>query len=367
MKLRYIIVFCSYFLMASAHSVTEIFNQDGNKLNLLGTINGMHYISNDDLRNGDLSSVRFGFLCESKINDRITAYGKWESEVSARNNEKKNSTYNHNRVVFAGARLYDYNYLDYGCNHPVQYYISKWTNILSQFCIYPTVVEKFLTNRTNNIISYRNNDLCGLLEGLKIAIQYKGKNNNNLNTRDKYRSGYGILISYDFGNGMSAATAYSNNKHENIITTPDETIKHCNNVEINSMGLKYDHDNIYLAAFFSETRHYAAFEEFRTEKVINDFYVNANITKNLELLAQYKFSSGIRPSIGYLQLKATGKKDQRKHDLMKYLDIGTSYKLNHHMSTYIDYRINLLKKDEVSEAANLSTSNIIALGLSFIF
>ncbi|HAT1683347.1 TPA: phosphoporin PhoE, partial [Klebsiella oxytoca] len=88
-----------------------------------------------------------------------------------------------------------------------------------------------------------------------------------------------------------------------------------------------------------------------------------NKTDNWEVVAQYQFDFGLRPSIAYLQSKArdTGYGDI---DLVKYTDIGATYYFNKNMSAYVDYKINLLKNDN---PAGLATDNIVATGLVYQF
>lgn len=60
-------------------------------------------------------------------------------------------------------------------------------------------------------------------------------------------------------------------------------------------GLKYDANNIYLAAMYSETRNMTPYGD-NTDAV-------ANKTQNVEVTAQYQFDFGLRPAISYLQSK----------------------------------------------------------------
>ncbi|MNV64127.1 Outer membrane protein N precursor [compost metagenome] len=96
----------------------------------------------------------------------------------------------------------------------------------------------------------------------------------------------------------------------------------------------------------------------------------ANKTQNFEITAQYQFDFGLRPSISYLQSKGTdlsynGNTDK---DLVKYADIGATYYFNKNMSTYVDYKINLLDEDDqFYKDSGISTDDIVALGLVYQF
>ncbi|WP_249021894.1 porin, partial [Kluyvera ascorbata] len=96
-------------------------------------------------------------------------------------------------------------------------------------------------------------------------------------------------------------------------------------------------------------------------------------TQNFEVTAQYQFDFGLRPAISYLQSKGkdlyningTNAGDK---DLVKYMDIGATYYFNKNMSTYVDYKINLLDgNDSFYQENGISTDNIVALGMVYQF
>lgn len=70
-------------IVASASvQAAEVYNKDGNKLDIYGKVKAMHYISNNDNKDGDQSYIRFGFKGETQINDQLTGYGRWEAEFA---------------------------------------------------------------------------------------------------------------------------------------------------------------------------------------------------------------------------------------------------------------------------------------------
>ena len=88
-------------------------------------------------------------------------------------------------------------------------------------------------------------------------------------------------------------------------------------------------------------------------------------------MAQYQFDFALRPSIAYLQSR--GKKisgagqDYGKEDLVKYVDVGTYYYFNKNISTFVDYKINLIDKSDFTRASGTSTDNIVAVGVVYQF
>ncbi|SXF32754.1 outer membrane protein C [Klebsiella variicola] len=101
----------------------------------------------------------------------------------------------------------------------------------------------------------------------------------------------------------------------------------------------------------------------------NDLLIRTfpNKAQNLEMVAQYQFDSGLQPSIAYLQSKGKDIEGFGDQDLLKYIDVGTTYNINKNISTYVDYKINLLKDNDFTQRAGISTDNIVAVGLAYQF
>lgn len=122
-------------------------------------------------------------------------------------------------------------------------------------------------------------------------------------------------------------------------------------------GLKYDANNIYLATTYAETRNMTKF---------GNGYI-ANTAQNFEVVAQYQFDFGLRPSIAYLKSKGKDLGRNGDQDLVEYIDVGATYYFNKNMSTYVDYKINLLDDNTFTKAASISTDNIVAVGMTYQF
>ena len=90
----------------------------------------------------------------------------------------------------------------------------------------------------------------------------------------------------------------------------------------------------------------------------------ANKAEGLELVAQYQFDFGLRPSLGYVQQKGKDIEGIGDADLVKYIDVGAYYYFNKNMSTYVDYKINQLDSDN---KLGLKDDNVIAVALTYQF
>jgi predicted porin len=375
----------------------EIYNKDANKLDLYGKVDGLHYFSGNPSDNGDKSYVRLGFKGETQINNDITGYGQWEYQFNTNrpdNDDKATSPQGYTRIAFAGLSFGQAGSFDYGRNYGVLYDIGAWTDMLPEFGddSYESS-DNFMTGRSNNLATYRNQGFFGLVDGLNLAIQYQGKNdgcgtefscddknavrlsNNSRDIEGQNGDGLGMSLIYNFGGGFGAGAAYSNSNR----TTEQKTDGNGNKAEAWTAGLKYDANSIYLAANYTQTHNMtwvgiadnSRFKDIQVTECAKsgsgkcDGYGGAfiNKTDNWELVAQYQFDFGLRPSIAYLQSRArdTG---IGKFDAVKYADIGASYSFNKNMSAYVDYKINLLKNNN---PAGLNTDDIVATGLVYQF
>ncbi|EPH0679183.1 porin OmpC [Klebsiella aerogenes] len=380
MKRKALALVIPALLAAGAAHAAEIYNKDGNKLDLYGKVDGLHYFSSDSSKDGDQTYLRFGFKGETQINDTLTGYGQWEYNVQA-NNTESSGDQAWTRLAFAGIKAGDYGSFDYGRNYGVLYDVEAWTDMLPEFGgdSY-TYADNFMTGRANGVATYRNSDFFGLANGLNFALQYQGKNEDqssheynpsasqegtaNGDGRDVKNSngdGFGISSTYDLGMGVSVGAAYSSSDRTNEQT--HQSTAGGDKADAWTAGVKYDANNIYLATMYSETRNMTPYG--------NQNGTIANKTQNFEVTAQYQFDFGLRPAISYLQSKGKdlvyGGQYSDK-DLVKYMDVGATYYFNRNMSTYVDYKINLLDgNDDFYKDNGISTDNIVALGLVYQF
>ncbi|MGO2259553.1 MAG: porin OmpC [Hafnia alvei] len=377
MKRNILAVVIPALLAAGAANAAEVYNKDGNKLDLYGKVDGLHYFSDDKGSDGDQSYARFGFKGETQISDQLAGYGQWEYNIKVNNTESTGSSKNATRLGFAGLKFGDAGSIDYGRNYGVIYDVEAWTDMLPEFGgdSY-TNTDNFMTGRTNGVATYRNNNFFGLVDGLNIAAQYQGKNgsatesNNGRGYQQQNGDGYGLSTSYDFGMGISAGAAYSSSDRTNQQTAlgrqAGSNVAGGDKADAWTAGLKYDANNVYLAAMYAETRNMTPFGSTGV----------ANKTQNFEVVAQYQFDFGLRPSVAYLQSKG---KDLGQYaangatfnggdqDLVKYVDVGATYYFNKNMSTYVDYKINLLDDNEFTKANAIATDDIVAVGLVYQF
>ncbi|WP_208951849.1 porin OmpC [Rahnella sp. ChDrAdgB13] len=379
MKLKALALIIPALLVAGAAHSAEIYNKDGNKLDLYGKVDARHQFSDNAGDDGDETYVRVGFKGETQITTQLIGYGQWEYNVQANNTESSGTAGNATRLGFAGLKFGDYGSFDYGRNYGVVYDVEAWTDMLPVFGgdSY-TNTDNFMVGRANGVATYRNSNFFGAVNGLNFAVQYQGANdgdnnnegvdgyhalgegtNNGRDVRHQNGDGYGLSTTYDFGMGISAGAAYASSDRTNDQSADNRGDK----ADVWTIGAKYDANSVYLATIYSETRNMTPYGD-------SDI---ANKTQNFEVTAQYQFDFGLRPEVSYLQSKGkdlnngNGGKDNDK-DLVKYVSVGSYYYFNKNMSAYVDYKINLLDNDDdFYTNQGISTDDVVGVGMVYQF
>ncbi|BDH45132.1 phosphoporin PhoE [Salmonella enterica subsp. enterica serovar Choleraesuis] len=378
MKVKVLSLLVPALLVAGSASAAEIYNKDGNKLDLYGKVTGLHYFSDNKGDDGDQTYMRLGFKGETQISDQLTGYGQWEYQIQGNTSENSNGNKNWTRVAFAGLRFGDAGSFDYGRNYGVIYDVSSWTDVLPEFGGDTYGGDNFMFARGNGMATYRNSDFFGLVDGLDFALQYQGHNggsgrgegddnNQTNNPRDLQRQNgdsFGGSLTYDMSDyvdGLSFGAAIASAKRTSEQNRPDVQ-GNGDNATAYTGGIKYDANNVYLAAMYTQA--YNAIRAGNGSYGLDGF---ANKAQNFEVVAQYQFDFGLRPSVAYLQSKGKDLDHYGDQDLVKYVEVGASYYFNKNMSTYVDYKINLLDDNRYTRENGVSTDNIVALGLTYQF
>lgn len=240
-------------IVASASvQAAEIYNKDGNKLDVYGKVKAMHYMSDNASKDGDQSYIRFGFKGETQINDQLTGYGRWEAEFAG-NKAESDTAQQKTRLAFAGLKYKDLGSFDYGRNLGALYDVEAWTDMFPEFGGDSSAqTDNFMTKRASGLATYRNTDFFGVIDGLNLTLQYQGKNENR-DVKKQNGDGFGTSLTYDFGGSDFAISgAYTNSDRTNEQNLQSRGTG--KRAEAWATGLKYDANNIYLATFYSETR-----------------------------------------------------------------------------------------------------------------
>ncbi|WP_343553518.1 porin OmpC [Pantoea sp.] len=363
MKKSTLALVVSALALASTANAAEVYNKDGNKLDFYGRVKAEHYFSDQASNNGDKSYVRIGFKGQTQINDLMTGYGQWEYQYNVNNSEGSDANAgNKTRLGFAGLKFGQYGSFDYGRNYGVLYDVEAWTDVFPEFGGDGTArTDNFMTARATGVATYRNSNFFGLVDGLRFALQYQGKNDaTSANSRgsitDTSRQngdGYGASLGYTIADtGISLMSAITSSDRTNQQQL--QTFGRGDKADSWGAGIKYDANSIYLASIYTETRN-------MTPIGTRGF---ANKAQNFEVVAQYQFDFGLRPSLGYIQTKGKDIEGIGDEDLVKYIDLGMTYYFNKNMSTFVDYKINQL---DDNNKLGLNNDDVVAVGLTYQF
>lgn len=388
MKRKVLAILVPALLMAGAAHAAEMYNKNGNKVDLYGKIDARHTFSDHPGDDGDETYVQIGFKGETQITNDVIGYGQWEYKTYANNTEDAGDT-SFNRLAYAGLKYGEYGSFDYGRNYGVVYDVEAWTDMLPVFGgdSY-TWTDNFMVGRANGVATYRNADFFGLVEGLNFALQYQGANegqdateeqegtkNGHNDVRFQNGDGFGMSTTYDFSGDLSGLTlgaAYSSsdrtNEQEAKGIQDSARFAGGKTAEAWTVGAKYDANSVYLAMMYAQTRNMTPYGDTGI----------ADETQNFEAVAQYQFDFGLRPSLAWVYSKGkdmtypgNAGNPQGQHgdmDLVNYIDVGMTYNFNKNFSTYVDYKINMLDNDEsFYEANGISTDDIVGVGMTYQF
>ncbi|WP_330984331.1 MULTISPECIES: porin [Enterobacterales] len=396
MKRNILAVVIPALLAAGAANAAEIYNKNANKLDFYGKAVGEHiWTTNGDTNSNDTTYARIGFKGETQINDQITGYGQWEYNLDASNAEGAQGT--KTRLAFAGLKFGDAGSIDYGRNYGAIYDVAAYTDMLVEWGGDSwAATDNFMNGRTTGVLTYRNNNFFGLVDGLSFALQYQGKNERNSPIDVDYNDngsvnsvnlagngakangdGVSSSVQYEFLEGFSVAAGYETADRTDAqvnpatFTTPGGVLVGTasaggDRAEAWSIASKYDANNVYAAVMYAQTYN-------MTREPDSNF---ANKTQNIEAVVQYQFDFGLRPSIGYVQSKGKdllartstkGTFNGGDADLVKYIEVGTWYYFNKNMNVYAAYKFNLLNDNDYSKASGNATDDQAAVGIVYQF
>ncbi len=347
------LIIISLLTIQSSKSVTIIKNKNIllniNSL-LLNEYSNKKYIN----ENKSLSLVIKG---KNKLNKNIIIFGKINTILKI-NNQKKNRLNNIKiNLFYIGIKNNKLGNISYG---------KKYENI-NNTLLY-TNIFPYNKNKINNIIWINNNLITykkifllnkniPLFKNIKFIFQYQ-KNNNNLNNSinniiKSYENGWGITYNLKTKYGIELSTSYSLKKYEikRNIKNKKNILQNNNIIKKNiwSTGLKFNLNRLYIGTTYTQ--------ENNLNKLNNN-----NKNYYFSTIIKYNFKSGFTPIIGYTQKKKYIKKNKNLINKEKYFNITAIYKFNKSLIGYINYKINKLNKNILS-----NINNNISLGFDLKF
>ncbi|QCI18895.1 porin [Buchnera aphidicola] len=355
------------FATTSTVTAAEIFNKNGNKLELYGSINPNHEFSNGFLSTkitskDDNTNAILGLSGKINITNKLSSYAKIEYKTDffmpeELRNQQQPSTI---RLGYAGLKYGNLGSLDYGRNYGVIHDVESLTNhtpYITNNSVF-AYNDNYMVSRNNSLLTYRNDNIFGLVNGMSFALQYQNETKNR-SLNQKNNVGWGASLKYESKSGLTAIGSCFTSERP-IQSTSDKMLKN-ESVSSYGLGFKYDANNVYIAAFYGAARNLTPHD------IHSNSYINE--TQNIEAIAEYSFKSGFCPSLSYLDSKGYNIRgaDKSELGLAKQINISTRYEFNKNISTYMNYKINLLKENDFIKTNKISTDNIIGAGLVYKF
>ena len=342
MKSKLAILIGLVALASTAHAA-EIYNKDSNKLDLYGKVKAEHDFTSS-VGNSDATYARLGFKGETQIANGVVGYGQFEHQFNADQAEGPAQTES-TRLAFAGLDLGDYGSIDYGRNYGIQYDIGSYTDVLTEFGGDSFQnVDNYMNQRTTGVLTYRNKNFFGLVDGLALGLQYQGANEREDAPLKSNGEGFGTSLQYEIpDSGVTVGAAYSRANTTDVeyeIPGSGASYKPAlgNTAEAWSVGAKYDANSLMLTTTYTETHNMTPLKPVIHDEMLPIF---TDKSKAFEAIAGYTFDFGLQPTVGYVQQRA--ELAGHSFDAVKYVQLGAAYYFNKNFAVDAAYKINLLK------------------------
>lgn len=338
MKSKLAILIGLVALASTAHAA-EIYNKDSNKLDLYGKVKAEHDFTSS-VGNSDATYARLGFKGETQIANGITGFGQFEHQFDA--SKPEGSQPEKTRLAFAGLDLGDYGSIDYGRNYGIQYDIGSYTDVLTEFGGDSFQnVDNYMNQRTTGVLTYRNKNFFGLVDGLALGLQYQGANEDKRVPEESNGEGFGTSLQYEIPeSGVTLGAAYSRANTTDAVIANHRAASG-NTAEAWSVGAKYDANSIMLATMYTETHNMTPLATTVGGQTTDMHF--SDKSKAFEAIAGYTFDFGLQPTVGYVQQRA--EVNGESFDAVKYVQLGVAYYFNKNFAVDAAYKINMLKDD----------------------
>jgi outer membrane pore protein F len=374
---KYLAIAIPMFLsISNGANAIDIFNKNGNKLELYGSIDPTHefshkFASKEINSHQDCTHSILGLLGEVNITDELISYATLEYKTDFVFPEKHTDQQQSNsvRLGYAGFKYGDLGSIDYGRNYGIFHDVESLTNrtpyvtkdgLFSQN-------DNYMIGRNNSLLTYRNNNIFGLFDGVSFALQYQNKSNTKI-VNEENSSTWGASIKYETDIGLTAiGSCFSSDRFK----YKQDTNEKMPSVNAYGLGFKYNTNDLYIAAFYGAGKNLNLFDTNNQNDNSNESRVDK--VENIEAIAEYDFHSGFYPSLSYLDAKGQNSTVQNESnentwELARQINISTRYEFNKNISTYMNYKINLLKNNnKFITKHNMTTDNVIAAGLVYQF
>ncbi|WP_318492432.1 porin [Photobacterium leiognathi] len=293
-------------LVAGTANAATVYEDDSKSLSIGGRAEARFNISDKNKKDDgnafeDKSRARINLKGKAKITDDVTAFGKYEAEIS----DDKETTIT-SRYVYAGFDT-QAGAFSYGKQDSAQVMLTDYTDILATFGGDGVdLVDGNKDKRENNFL------YAGEFNNFTVAANYIAENNKD----EKDSDSYGIAAQYAFPFGLSLGAGYVNGQNG-----PDVDASQYN------LAVSYEFSNFYAAATYAsgdngdtDLTGYELATAFKMDKFIAQAAYNFKQLDNagvktddedyFALEGIYKFNKNLRTYAGYKFQQLDGADDE---------------------------------------------------------
>ena len=289
-------------LFASTVGAAEVYNDNGQSVNVYGRAYAGHDFSGEDknANYGNDSYIRIGAKLKSDISDSLSAFGRYELQFDLKDSEKEPTT--KTRLAYVGLNS-NVGAFSFGRQYNALTIASDLTDVA-----YTNAYGGNLgnTSRDNSTLKYSNK-----FAGLQLDASYRFDDNREETESD---AEYGLAAVYDLDFGLTLAAGFS-------AKSPTDDY----DASLFLVGASYKTGPVKVAATFAQG------SEFEDQNVDHTAY---------ELSVEYKITKQLRAQVLYNVQELEDTTTSAKTDSVDDLVFGVRYDFNKSLRTVAEYRIN---------------------------
>ena len=374
-------------LIASQAMAMEVFDDGTKSLNIGGRI-GIQTETKDGKSGMDNDSARINFTFEHKLAEQTTGFAvaewgyKAQNEYYNDNGETKTEDLFANRLGYLGIKNDQWGSVSAGKQWSVYSDIANWTDqyaigggaAMGQYNGFTDDGGFSGTGRADDAIAYRGT----FFNGLNVGAQYQISGSNydeekaNVTGGDvKRKGGYQVAVSYDFDMGLSIGGTYNETRFD---ASPTEGSKEGLTSKAAVAAIKYDMNDLYLAATYGQFKNHTATHFGRDAANISTSSDNMGLDKKsegVEFYGRYRLSQvldgGISLQTGWNQLKVKEDSQGQSSDAkVDKLMVGAIYEIGP-MQFAAEYTWDKSKSYDSSKDAYKDSDNYFNLQARYYF
>jgi len=300
-------------LFASTVGAAEVYNNDGQSVNVYGRAYAGHDFSGEDnnANYGDDAYIRIGAKLKSDISESLSAFARYELQWDLADGEKQEKT--KTRLAYVGVKS-DVGAFSFGRQYGAVSLVSDITDTAYTNAYGGNTgvgSDHQGTGRDNSLLKYSNK--FGALQ-LDASYRLDDAQDTADELAGKQNSAYGLAAAYDLDFGLTLAAGFN-------ASSPTDDY----DASIFLVGASYKTGPVKVAATFSQG------SEFEDQNIDHTAY---------ELTVEYKITKQLRAQVLYNAQELEDTTTSATTDSVDDLVFGVRYDFNKSLRTVAEYRIN---------------------------